>query len=66
MMDLHPSTVAGTVRLVDSDLAASEVVLIPTPSTDSRDPLNWTKRRKQIQLVCLTLWVENNEFAPID
>lgn len=55
MMDVLPSTVAGTVRLVESDLAATEVHLIPTPSTDPRDPLNWTKRRKYIQLVCMTL-----------
>lgn len=56
-MDVHTSHVAGTVRLVHSDLAASEVVLIPTPSEDPADPLNWPKRRKYIQLACLISYV---------
>jgi hypothetical protein len=57
MMDVHTSEVAGTVRLIHSDLAASEVVLIPTPSDDIADPLNWAKGRKYIQLACLILYV---------
>ncbi|KAF5686674.1 hypothetical protein FDENT_5677 [Fusarium denticulatum] len=41
-MDSELSFPPGTSRL----LSRSEVILVPTPSQDPNDPLNWSKRRK--------------------
>ncbi|KAF5713162.1 hypothetical protein FGLOB1_4135 [Fusarium globosum] len=41
-MDSELSFPPGTSRL----LSHSEIVLVPTPSQDPNDPLNWSKRRK--------------------
>jgi len=49
----------GTVRILDDAAhnteGTSEIRLIPTPSSDPDDPLNWSNGRKQIQLACLAL-----------
>ncbi|KAF2826812.1 MFS general substrate transporter, partial [Ophiobolus disseminans] len=58
--------VPGTVHLVDiehtlhtrhADRGASDIVLVPTPSNDPDDPLNWAPRRKLISLICANLYV---------
>ncbi|KAK2676927.1 MFS transporter superfamily [Fusarium oxysporum f. sp. vasinfectum] len=41
-MDSELSFPPGTSRL----LSRSEIILVPTPSQDPNDPLNWSKRRK--------------------
>ncbi|XEV01303.1 hypothetical protein FSHL1_006590 [Fusarium sambucinum] len=41
-MDSELSFPPGTSRL----LSHSEIVLVPTPSQDPNDPLNWSKLRK--------------------
>lgn len=51
----------GTVLLFNLDHAASaqdahgtgDVLLVPTPSNDADDPLNWSSGRKRMHLVCL-------------
>ncbi|KAF5510266.1 putative MFS-type transporter [Colletotrichum siamense] len=57
--------VPGTVHLVDLDGTmasrhaaggARDVVLIPTPSNDPDDPLNWSPRRKTLLLSCLCVY----------
>lgn len=56
------TVVPGTVHLVDLDLSLrtrhakgnQNIVLVPTPSSDPNDPLNWTPRRKTLNTVC---WV---------
>lgn len=55
-MTIDYSAVPGTTHLVDLGHKA-EVVLIPTPSDDPNDPLNWTPRRKWLQVFCLVLYV---------
>lgn len=54
----------GTVKLIDtsgelnvkkSD-AEHDVVLVPTPSDDPEDPLNWTKKRKLLATSCVVMY----------
>jgi hypothetical protein len=56
--------VPGTVHLVDLEhtlLArhagngAGDIVLVPTPSDDPDDPLNWAPRRKLTATICTSL-----------
>ncbi|EXJ94818.1 hypothetical protein A1O1_03216 [Capronia coronata CBS 617.96] len=58
--------IPGTVQLVDLDgtvharhanTAKRDIVLIPTPSNDPNDPLNWTPRRKMMLVFCLSVYV---------
>lgn len=61
------SIVPGTVHLVDlqgtlavkhakgKDLA--DVVLVPAPSDDPDDPLNWSPRRKLLSTTSLTVYL---------
>ncbi|OJI96746.1 hypothetical protein ASPVEDRAFT_36137 [Aspergillus versicolor CBS 583.65] len=49
--------VPGTVRLVDVDeQAGKDIVLVPSPSTDPEDPLNWTRNRKILALSMVYLY----------
>lgn len=59
-----PEFIPGTVHLVDldgtlharhADGKQKDVVLIPAPSKDPDDPLNWKPRRKLLFLFCLCL-----------
>jgi hypothetical protein len=52
--------VPGTVQLVDVNHTLNvqhagngDVVLVPAPSNDPEDPLNWSKRRKLLSTVCV-------------
>lgn len=66
------SKVPGTVHLIDSEHTLKnkhagshqEIVLVPTPSTDPDDPLNWTPRRKYLALTCMCIYVWFNGIAP--
>jgi hypothetical protein len=58
--------VPGTVHLVDLEhvlhtrhakSGTGDIVLVPTPSNDPDDPLNWTPRRKLIATICWSLSV---------
>lgn len=58
--------VPGTVRLIDLDGQATsalhdnahkDIVLIPRPSSDPNDPLNWTYRRKLLAVSMAYLYV---------
>ncbi|KAF9871120.1 major facilitator superfamily transporter [Colletotrichum karsti] len=60
-----PGFIPGTVHLVDlhgtmssrhADGGARDIVLIPTPSSDPDDPLNWSPRRKFQHLCCLGVY----------
>lgn len=60
--DLPP----GTVQLIDvdgtllttrsKDAKKSDIVLVPTPSKDPEDPLNWSKPRKWLATSCVVLY----------
>jgi hypothetical protein len=64
MVSIDESVVPGTVHLVDLDHALhtkhakedQEIVLVPTPSDDPDDPLNWPPRRKMLSTFCLALY----------
>lgn len=58
--------VPGTVHLVDLEgvmnakhakgAKTRDVVLVPTPSSDPDDPLNWTPRRKLLSTTCMCVY----------
>ncbi|KAJ0118245.1 hypothetical protein J7T55_009028 [Diaporthe amygdali] len=62
--DIDESQVPGTVQLVDIDehLATrharghKDIILVPTPSADPEDPLNWSPGRKRLALTCIMLY----------
>ncbi|KAJ9234030.1 hypothetical protein DTO207G8_4075 [Paecilomyces variotii] len=58
-------SVPGTVTLVDIEhvLAArhldrgdQDIILVPTPSDDPDDPLNWSPRRKLLSTICVNVY----------
>jgi MFS family permease len=62
---IDDSLVPGTVHLVDLEhtsrarhsKAHQDIILVPTPSNDPNDPLNWTPRRKKLSLACMCVYV---------
>lgn len=58
----HPGAVPGTVHLVDiagqSRLRKSngDIELIPRPSDDPEDPLNWSARRKRLSAFMIVIY----------
>lgn len=70
-MEIDESQVPGTVYLVDVDHSASsphsassgDIILVPAPSSDPNDPLNWSTSRKRLHLLCLMLFVFFNGMA---
>ncbi|KAI1098966.1 putative MFS transporter [Jackrogersella minutella] len=69
--DIDESLVPGTVHLVDLEHTMAtrhardhkDIVLVPTPSADPDDPLNWTPRRKYLALACALLYTWFNGMA---
>ncbi|EQB57662.1 major facilitator superfamily transporter [Colletotrichum gloeosporioides Cg-14] len=64
--------VPGTVRLVDvagnasselHDASHNDIVLVPRPSSDPADPLNWTHRRKLLAVSMAYLYVLGTGIA---
>lgn len=54
--DINFDAIPGTSNLVNMQADEGEIVLIPTPSDDPNDPLNWTFRRKMLQMFCIILY----------
>ncbi|KAG9649676.1 major facilitator superfamily transporter, partial [Aureobasidium melanogenum] len=63
--NIHDDNIApGTVRLIDANGELNvkhseghgDIVLVPTPSEDPEDPLNWTKKRKLLQTACMVMY----------
>ncbi|EXJ60027.1 serine/threonine kinase 16 [Cladophialophora yegresii CBS 114405] len=59
--EMTPESIPGTVHLVDldhtmrtrhADAGLGDIVLVPTPSNDPNDPLNWSPRRKMLSSIC--------------
>lgn len=71
--NVNRSAVPGTVTLLDLDHVMSaqhasgnsDIVLIPTPSSDPDDPLNWSPRRKFLFTVCVNMWVAKPSNSPL-
>lgn len=58
MTQSYSDDVPGTVLLVDFDGTADapharDIVLVPTPSEDPDDPLNWSSWRKTLFLTTI-------------
>jgi len=60
-----PNYVPGTVHLVDLEHTMHakhaqggqrDIVLVPTPSSDLDDPLNWSPRRKMLSTTCMCVY----------
>lgn len=59
--DIDESQIPGTVQLVDLDehiatrhaRGHKDIILVPTPSADPDDPLNWSPGRKRLALICI-------------
>lgn len=62
---IDTTVVPGTVHLIDTQHALNtkhskshqDIVLVPTPSNDPEDPLNWSPRRKYLALTCMCVYV---------
>ncbi|KAI0007227.1 major facilitator superfamily domain-containing protein, partial [Xylariaceae sp. FL0662B] len=69
--NIDESLVPGTVHLLDLEHTMAtrhardhtDIVLVPTPSADPDDPLNWTPRRKALALTCALLYTFSNGIA---
>ena len=44
----------GTVRILD--VAHSRTILVPRPTTDPNQPLNWSTKRKVLQMTILCVY----------
>ncbi|ONH70185.1 Protein HOL1 [Cyberlindnera fabianii] len=61
---INYNAIPGNSHLVDKDghMAArhsagqKEIVLIPTPSEDPDDPLNWSRNRKWLSVLCMVVY----------
>ncbi|KAI1471002.1 MFS general substrate transporter [Daldinia caldariorum] len=70
-VDVDESLIPGTVQLVDLEHNIAtrharnqrDIVLVPTPSADADDPLNWAPRRKYLALACALLYTWFNGMA---
>lgn len=59
--DIDEYQVPGTIQLVDLDAHLAtrharghkDIILVPTPSADPDDPLNWSPARKRLALICI-------------
>ncbi|KAM0162832.1 hypothetical protein ACHAQE_001616 [Botrytis cinerea] len=64
--ELDTRAVPGTIHLVDlegvmrgqhaSASQLQDVVLVPSPSSDPDDPLNWTPKRKMLSTACMSMY----------
>jgi hypothetical protein len=69
---INEEAVPGTVHLVDLDGGIqakhakgklSDVVLVPAPSNDPDDPLNWSPIRKSLSTICMCVYVAATSLA---
>ncbi|RDW87886.1 hypothetical protein BP5796_03580 [Coleophoma crateriformis] len=62
--EVDTSVVPGTTHLVDldgnlntnHDERLKDIVLVPTPSADPEDPLNWSSQRKSLHMFCIFMY----------
>ncbi|KAH8803654.1 putative MFS transporter [Xylogone sp. PMI_703] len=62
---IDENAIPGTVHLIDlenmiharhAEGSQEEIVLVPTPSSDPDDPLNWTPQRKLLSTFCVCVY----------
>ncbi|PSR75284.1 major facilitator superfamily domain-containing protein [Coniella lustricola] len=69
--DIDESQIPGTVQLIDVDehmtarhaTGHRDIILVPTPSADPEDPLNWSPGRKRLALTCILAFTWFNGMA---
>ena len=70
--NINDSVVRGTVHLVDIEHVLNtkhakgsqqDIVLVPPPSSDLDDPLNWSPRRKALSSACWIVYTVVNGIA---
>jgi MFS family permease len=53
---VHLVDLDGTMRTKHAQGGQRDVVLVPTPSQDPEDPLNWEPRRKALSMACMGVY----------
>ena len=61
-VDFVPGTVhlvdlEGVLRVKHASGQQEDIVLIPAPSEDPDDPLNWSAKRKLLSTTCICVYV---------
>lgn len=54
---VHLVDLEGTMRAKHAAGGQKDVVLVPAPSADPDDPLNWSPRRKLLSTTCMCVYV---------
>ncbi len=54
---VHLVDLEGTVHAQHAEGGNHDIVLVPAPSADPDDPLNWSPRRKALSTVCVNVYV---------
>jgi hypothetical protein len=53
---VHLVDLQGTIHARHAEGGKHDIVLVPAPSANPDDPLNWTPRRKLLSLFCLSMY----------
>ncbi|KAF2474854.1 MFS general substrate transporter [Lindgomyces ingoldianus] len=53
---VHIVDLLGTMRGQHAEGGQKDIVLVPAPSTDPDDPLNWSPRRKALSTACICVY----------
>ncbi|KAK4934834.1 hypothetical protein LTR10_024002 [Elasticomyces elasticus] len=54
---VHLVDLQGTIHARHAEGGKRDIVLVPPPSANPDDPLNWTPRRKLLSLTCLCIYI---------
>ena len=60
---IHLVDIEGTLRAKHASGGQNDVVLIPAPSDDPDDPLNWSTARKMLSTACVSMCVCPSTFT---
>lgn len=55
-MKVNTEAIPGTLHLVEHTEASDTIVPTPTPSSSPNDPLNWSKKRKYMAMLCVFVY----------
>jgi hypothetical protein len=53
---VHLVDLEGTMHTQHAQGGQRDIVLVPTPSQDPDDPLNWSPRRKALSMACMGIY----------
>ena len=53
---VHLVDLEGTMRAKHACSGQKDIVLVPAPSNDPDDPLNWSPRRKALSTTCMCVY----------